>query len=79
MASLGMGGLIGANVGLSEPGEVYLVLQPLEHRRARAFVCLGTNEASAAETGSADVSQVVAWFGENTILRIGWSCVLWSV
>lgn len=72
-------GLIGANVTLSEPGEVYLVLQPLEHRRARAFISLGTNETAAPETGSASEDEVVAWFGETTIPRTGWTCVPWSV
>lgn len=71
-------GTLSINVTISEPGDVYLVLQPLEHRRGRAFISIGTAETATPEEGSADELQEGAWFAGNTTPRMGMSCVPWS-
>jgi hypothetical protein len=70
--------LLSANVTLTGVGDVYFAVQPLEHRRGRAFISLGSNETAAPMPGSADEITVQAWFSEAASPRVGQACTPWS-
>ncbi|KAJ9145028.1 hypothetical protein NKR23_g5541 [Pleurostoma richardsiae] len=70
--------LLGVRVNLTSPGDVYLVLQPRENRRGRAYVAVGTNETAAAQPGSASDTEMRAWFSETATPRLGERCIPWS-
>ena len=70
--------ILGSRITLSAPGEVFLVLQPKENRRARAYVAVGTHETAVAQPGSASDIEMRAWFSESATPRIGERCVPWS-
>lgn len=67
-----------ANVTVSAPGLVYLVLQPLENRRARAWLSMGHDETPANETGRASNVDMNAFFSATSIPRLGSYCEPWS-
>ncbi|KAL2417809.1 hypothetical protein ABEF95_005029 [Exophiala dermatitidis] len=71
-------GFLRAKIQVSQPGMVYLVLQPLENRRARAFISMGTDETAAKEAGSPKDVDYLAWFSETSLPRLGEYCEPWS-
>lgn len=69
--------LLLVNITVSAPGDVYLVLQPQENRRARAYITVGTDENHDAEPGSASEVDVNAWYSSTSWPRMGWTCERW--
>ena len=67
-------GLLSVNVTVSAPGTVYLVMQPLENRRARAFISIGTEETATPEPGSSSELQEQAWFTDGVDPTMGALC-----
>lgn len=71
---------LSANITVSAPGDVYVVLQPNEHRRARTWLAIGHNEtADPNEVGLASEVDEHAWFSATSTPLLGSACVPWGV
>ncbi|KAL6250157.1 hypothetical protein RBB50_002458 [Rhinocladiella similis] len=71
--------ILGANVTVSAPGEVFVVLQPTEHRRARTWLAIGRDETpDPNEVGRASEVDEHAWFSSTSTPLLGSMCVPWG-
>ena len=70
--------LLSANITVSAPGEVYVVLQPNEHRRARVWLAIGHEETpDPNEPGHAIEVDEHAWFSATSTPLLGSVCPSW--
>ncbi|KIX00636.1 uncharacterized protein Z518_09701 [Rhinocladiella mackenziei CBS 650.93] len=70
--------LLSANITVSAPGDVYVVLQPNEYRRARTWLAIGHDETpDPNEKGLAGEVDEQAWFSPTSTPLPGSACQPW--
>lgn len=67
--------LMGLTVNVTNPGDVYLVVEPEIGRRARIWTAVGTKEVEEKENGQATDIEVSSWYDSNTFPLLGTYCM----
>lgn len=66
--------LLSLTVNVTEPGDVYMVVEPTAGRRARIWTAVGRKEVEEDEEGQASEIGVAAWYDEDTYPLLGEYC-----